>query len=74
MSAKYITHFPKPVLDDLVTGKWLPVVGAGMSLNATVPKGKKMPLWNELSKALSDELSDFAPSSVLDGISACSAI
>lgn len=70
MSAKYITHFPKPVLDDLVTGKWLPVVGAGMSLNAVVPKGKKMPLWNELSKALSDELTDFAPLSVLDGISA----
>lgn len=70
MAAKYISHFPKPVLDDLLTGKWLPVVGAGMSLNAIVPKGKKMPLWGDLGKALTDELSDFSPSSVLDGISA----
>ena len=68
--AKYISHFPKPVLDDLVIGKWLPVLGAGMSLNAIVPKGKKMPLWGELSKALTDELRDFTPSSILDGISA----
>jgi hypothetical protein len=70
MAAKYISHFPKPVLDDLVTGKWLPVVGAGLSLNAVVPKGKKMPLWGDLGKALTDELGDYAPSSVLDGISA----
>jgi hypothetical protein len=70
MSAKYIPHFPKPVLDDLVTGKWLPVVGAGMSINALVPPGKKMPLWAGLSKELADELSDFASSSTLDAISA----
>lgn len=70
MSAKYLPHFPKPVLDDLVTGKWLPVIGAGMSLNAVVPAGKKMPLWGAMSKELSDELSDFTATSVLDGISA----
>lgn len=70
MSAKYLPHFPKPVLDDLVTGKWLPVIGAGMSLNAVVPIGKKMPLWATMSKALTDELSDFSATSVLDGISA----
>jgi hypothetical protein len=70
MSAKYLPHFPKPVLDDLVTGKWLPVIGAGMSLNAVVPTGKKMPLWAAMSKDLTDELSDFSATSVLDGISA----
>lgn len=70
MSAKYLPFFPKPVLDDLVTGKWLPVIGAGMSLNAVVPTGGKMPLWGAMSKELSDELSDFTATSVLDGISA----
>jgi hypothetical protein len=70
VSAKYLPHFPKPVLDDLVTGKWLPVIGAGMSLNAVVPSGKKMPLWAAMSKELTDELSDFSATSVLDGISA----
>ncbi len=63
MAAKYISHFPKPVLDDLVNGKWLPVIGAGMSLNAVVPKGKKMPLWGDLGKALTDQLADYSPSS-----------
>jgi hypothetical protein len=41
-----------------------------MSLNAVVPAGKKMPLWGAMSKELSDELSDFTATSVLDGISA----
>lgn len=68
--AKFLPYFPRPVLDDLVTGKWLPVVGAGMSLNASVPVGKKMPLWAAMSKELTDELTDFASTSVLDGISA----
>jgi hypothetical protein len=70
VAVTYLAHFPKPVLDDLVTGKWLPVVGAGMSLNAILPAGKKMPLWAGMSKELTDELSDFASTSILDGISA----
>lgn len=70
MAPKYLPSFPKPVLDDLVTGRWLPVVGAGMSMNAVLPKGKKMPLWKELGDALASQLSDFTASSVLDGISA----
>jgi hypothetical protein len=70
VAAKYITYFPKPLLNDLVTGKWLPVVGAGMSLNAVVPAGKKMPLWAGLSKELGDELADFSSTSTLDAISA----
>jgi hypothetical protein len=41
-----------------------------MSLNASVPTGKKMPLWAAMSKELTDDLSDFASTSVLDGISA----
>ena len=41
-----------------------------MSINASLPKGKKMPLWGDLSKALTDERQDYSPSSVLDGISA----
>jgi hypothetical protein len=67
---KYLQHFPKPLLDDLVTGRWLPVLGAGMSLNAVVPSGKKMPLWGDLGKSLADEMPDFSSNGVLDAISA----
>ncbi len=70
MAAKYLQYFPKPVLDDLINGRWLPVIGAGMSLNAILPKGKNMPLWSALSNQLSDELNDYSATSVLDGISA----
>lgn len=68
--AKYIQHFPKPLLDDLVGGRWLPMVGAGFSRNAVVPKGMRMPLWGDLGDALSRELEDYSPSNALDAISA----
>jgi hypothetical protein len=70
VAPKYLSHFPKPLLEDLVNGRWLPVVGAGMSLNAKVPPPARMPLWHELGKSFSDELQDYSPTSVLDGISA----
>jgi hypothetical protein len=54
---KIIDAFPKPLLQDLIEGHWLPVIGAGLSRNATVPAGKKMPLWDNLGKALSGEMS-----------------
>ena len=57
--AKYIQHSPKPLLDDLVGGRWLPMVGAGLSRNAVVPKGEKMPLWGDLADALTLELEDY---------------
>lgn len=47
---KLIEAFPKPLLQDLIEGHWLPVVGAGLSRNATVPAGKKMPLRDDLGK------------------------
>ena len=44
------------MLDDLVNGRWLPVLGAGMSMNATLAPPAKMPLWADLSKSFADEL------------------
>jgi SIR2-like domain len=70
MAPKYLAHFPKPLLEDLVNGRWLPVIGAGMSPNAKVPPPAKMPLWPELGKSFADDLLDYSPTSVLDGISA----
>jgi hypothetical protein len=67
---KYLHLFPKPLLDDLVAGRWLPVVGAGMSLNAKLPPGKTMPLWAKLGERLSEDLIDFSPTGTLDVISA----
>jgi hypothetical protein len=70
MATRYLHHFPAPVLDDLVTGRWLPIVGAGMSANARVPAGKQVPLWGELGRQLEKDLSDYSVSGALDAISA----
>ena len=70
MAAKYLQLFPRPLLDDLVNGRWLPMVGAGMSLNARVPEGRKMPLWSDLGNKLEADLDDFGAQGALDAISA----
>jgi hypothetical protein len=70
MASKYLNKFPKPLLEDLVTGRWLPIVGAGFSRNAVLPPQKQMPLWPELGQLLTAELREFEPSSPLDAISA----
>lgn len=70
MATKYLTFFPKPLLDDLINGRWLPVVGAGLSLNAKTPRGKKMPLWSDLAKAIESDLEDFSSNSAIDSLSA----
>jgi len=66
----YLKHFPKPLLDDLVAGRWLPVIGAGMSRNAVVASERQVPLWDELGRELADELQDYPYAGALDAISA----
>lgn len=72
MQTKFINYFPKPLLSDLIEGHWLPVVGAGLSRNAKVPVGKIMPLWEDMGRALANEMSDYPYSGALDAISAYS--
>lgn len=69
MPTNYLDQFPKPLLEDLVSARWLPVVGAGMSRNAAVPEGSRMPLWSDLGRELSRSLQDYEPASPTDAIS-----
>lgn len=39
----------QPLLDDIVNGKCLPVIGAGFSKNITLTNGREMPDWNQLA-------------------------
>lgn len=68
----YLKHFPKPLLDDLVKNRWIPIVGAGFSLNAVPPEGQTVPLWEDLGKALAKDLGDYYYSTALEAISAYS--
>ncbi|EMM87179.1 SIR2-like domain protein [Leptospira santarosai str. 2000027870] len=56
MSESYLEYFPKPLLDDLIEGRTLPIVGAGFSKNAVLPSELSMPLWTDLGKGLLDDL------------------
>jgi hypothetical protein len=70
MAKKHITVFPKPLLDDLVQGRLVPIVGAGLSKNAVVPSGSVMPLWDDIGKSLAKEMPVYTYSGALDAISA----
>jgi hypothetical protein len=47
-------EIPQPLIDDIGAGKCLPFVGAGFSLNATLPPGKQMPDWGMLTEYLAE--------------------
>lgn len=70
MTSTIISRFPKPLLQDLLEGRWLPVVGAGFSLNASTPEGSKMPLWDDLGRNLAAEMEDYPYTGPVDAISA----
>lgn len=61
---------PKPLLDELIAGRWLPIVGAGLSMNAEVPGSTSgLPNWEQLGKQVGSDLplgySDGSPIEIL---------
>lgn len=72
MQYNHLDEFPKPLLDDLVRGNVLPIVGAGLSRNAVLPTNTKMPMWDDLGRDLSREMPGYPYSGALDAISAYS--
>lgn len=67
---RYLAYFPQPLLDELIAGRWLPIVGAGLSANAEVPPGLEVPLWDALGQALAEDLPDHDYAGALDALSA----
>lgn len=62
---------PEPLVDDLVQGRWLPLVGAGFSRNAEYESGPAPADWRELGAALGRALHETdGDSSPIESISA----
>lgn len=59
MEYTYLPSIPKPLLNDFITGRVIPFVGAGFSKNADIPMGLSMPDWNELGKLAANEIPDY---------------
>ena len=69
MAPPYISQFPAPLLEDLVTGRWIPIVGSGLSRNATLPNQRPMPLWHDLGTIIASELRGYDYVDPIDSIS-----
>ncbi|MBI4898910.1 MAG: SIR2 family protein [Actinobacteria bacterium] len=67
-----LDHIPTPVLDDFVGGRWLPVIGAGLSRNAVVNEGRLPALWPELGSSMAGALGIDKGDSVIEVLSAYS--
>lgn len=52
---------PQPLLEALVENRWLPLIGAGFSLNAELAAGAAMPTWERLGKELESEVRHLVP-------------
>ncbi len=65
-----IDLIPAPVLEDFVKGRWLPVIGAGLSRNAVVKDGDPPALWRELAKEMAKALYVDKDDSVIEILSA----
>lgn len=62
---------PRPLYEEVVRGRWLPLVGAGLSRNALVLSGEPPLDWNGLADRLRPDLSDADDGSdAVDAISA----
>lgn len=65
---KYIKHFPKPLLEDILHYNCIPFIGAGFSCNANFPNGLNVKQWTDLGKAFADDLLNYTFSSPIDAI------
>lgn len=69
--AELLAHVPTPLYKDIARGRWIPIVGSGLSRNAIVDHGEPPPDWNGLASALKAELTD--PDDASDAVDVISA-
>jgi hypothetical protein len=70
VTTRQLGAFPKPLMADLIAGRWLPIVGAGLSRNAIVPDASPIPLWAELGELIAKDLQDYSATGPIDALSA----
>lgn len=59
MTYKYISSIPKPLMDDFLKNRVVPIVGAGFSKNADIPNDIHMPDWRELGALAAKEIAGY---------------
>jgi hypothetical protein len=73
MPISYVDRLPHGLRRALAEGRWLPLIGAGLSANASTADGRRPPAWQELGKEFSKEL-EVATAAPIDALSAFQAL
>lgn len=65
----YLQYIPKTLQEDFINNSIVPIVGAGFSKNARIPKGITMPDWNQLGEIIASYIMDYEYTNALDSLS-----
>lgn len=68
--SNYLERLPPGLRRALFAGRWLPLVGAGISATATTEDGRRPPTWSALALALGQDVPDVTSNNPIDVISA----
>jgi uncharacterized protein YutE (UPF0331/DUF86 family) len=66
---KFLKLLPPPLIDDIICGNCLPIIGSGFSKNAIITNGV-LPDWNELGRHFEKQIKDYQATDPIDAISA----
>jgi hypothetical protein len=69
MEVGYLRYIPEPLLDDIVSSRCIPIVGAGFSINAKSEYGP-LPTWDKLGYNISKLIPNYEHIHAIDSISA----
>ncbi|PVZ08180.1 SIR2 family NAD-dependent protein deacylase [Actinomycetospora cinnamomea] len=53
-ATSFVNRLPRDLRETLAKGRWLPVLGAGLSACATTSDGRRPPVWGELGRRFAD--------------------
>lgn len=69
MGLNMLQYIPKPLQEDFINNRVVPLIGAGFSKNGIIPDGENIPDWGELGKAIAQYMPDYTYTNALDAIS-----
>lgn len=64
-----LQFIPKPLQEDFVNNRVVPLIGAGFSKNGIISSGENIPDWSELGRAIAQYIPNYTYTNALDAIS-----
>lgn len=64
-----LQFIPKPLQEDFINNRVVPLIGAGFSKNGIISSGENIPDWSELGRAIAQYIPNYTYTNALDAIS-----